>query len=246
LQKLYSILHTLYSKIIDFIFPPACPVCGARVIDDGQLCAECWGHFHWISAPLCKTCGYPFPANIDRDADLMCPTCAAGGAEVDWMRAACVYDDVSKNIMLPFKHAAKTFYSKSMSRAMISALRDAPEFDVILPVPLARRRLFKRGYNQAGILARAIAGHFDRPIDYNSFSRKHRPSMGKMSKSQRQENIRGALKIVAPDAFRGKRVLLVDDVFTHGVTFSEMNRLLKKAGAVAVYGIVFCRVVRAI
>ena len=72
------------------------------------------------------------------------------------------YDDVSKNIMLPFKHASKLKYQTMMSRAMINALRDLNlDIDVVMPVPLAWRRLFKRGYNQATLLARPIAKHFN-------------------------------------------------------------------------------------
>lgn len=177
----------------------------------------------------------------------MCPTCAAGENELDWMRAACVYDDVSKNIMLPFKHAGKLQYQKIMSRAMINSLRELNEnIDLVVPVPLAYRRLIKRGYNQSTLLARPIAKHLNVKIDVSNIARKYRPDMGHKSAKQRAENIRGVFKIKHPGAFRGKTILLVDDVMTTGATFAELRRALKRAGAKNVYGVVFCRVVRAI
>ena len=235
--------------IIDFIFPAACPVCAALVTEHGMLCATCWGAFNWISDPKCYCCGYPFPANLDLGPRPLCPFCAADESELDWMRAAAVYDDVSRNIMLPFKHAAALKYRDIMVRAMISALHeigDQQPVDTVMPIPLAYRRLFKRGYNQAALLARPIAKHLGVPMDVSSVRRKHKPDMGHMNYKQRHANIRGVFKVIRSERIRGKVILLVDDVMTTGATFSEMRRVLKRAGAVAVYGVVFCRTVKAI
>lgn len=134
-----------------------------------------------------------------------------------------------------------------MSRAMIWSLRDADiSPDVIMPVPLSYRRLCKRGYNQATILARPIAHAYHAPIDVVSVRRIHRPDMGHKNVRQRAENIHGVFHVVRPDKIRGKKILLVDDVMTTGATFSELRRVLINAGAMEVYGVVFCRVVRAI
>lgn len=236
------------SSIIDFLFPPACPICNDRVGEHGTLCSACWSGFNWISDPKCCRCGYPFPADLDLGSAPLCPVCAVGENELDWMRAACVYDEFSKNIMLPFKHAGALRYQKIMSRAMIWALRELADakIDVVMPVPLANRRLFKRGYNQATLLARPIAKCFDVKLDVDTVRRKFRPDMGHMNARQRSENINGVFTIKNPERIVGKTILLVDDVMTTGATFSEMYRVLKRAGAAKVYGIVFCRVVRAI
>ncbi|MDR1338324.1 MAG: ComF family protein [Rickettsiales bacterium] len=236
------------SFIIDFLFPPSCPICKTRVSEHGLLCPSCWSDFNWISDPKCCRCGYPFPADLDLGSSPLCPVCASGAGELDWMRAACVYDEFSKNIMLPFKHAGALRYQKIMSRAMIWSLRELADtkIDAVLPVPLAYRRLFKRGYNQATLLARPIAKAFDAELDLDSIRRKYRPDMGHKNSKERFENIRGVFNCVNPDKIRGKTILLVDDVMTTGATFSELYKVLKRAGAHAVYGVVFCRVVRAI
>ena len=237
----------LFNRFFNFIFPPTCPVCGDAVESHGALCAKCWSGFNWISNPKCFKCGYPFPADLDLGSNPMCPHCAAGECDLDYIRSACVYDDVSKNIMLPFKHASKLKYQTIMSRAMINALRDLDlDVDIVMPVPLAWRRLFKRGYNQATLLARPIAKHFDAVLDVDTLSRKYKPDMGHKNAKQRRENVRGVFKILNPDKIRGKKILLVDDVMTSGATFYELNRILRKAGVSAVYAVSFCRVVHAI
>lgn len=237
----------IFKNILGFLFPPACPLCDTPVSTHGELCADCWTAINWIDNPKCAKCGYPFPADLDLGGTPLCPVCAAGESELDWIRSACVYDDASKRAMLPFKHAGKIQYAQFMARAMIWALRDINlDADTIMPVPLATRRLFKRGYNQATLLARPIAQAYGIKIDYDSVHRKYRDDMGHKTARERAENIRGVFSVAHPNKIRGKKILLVDDVMTSGATFRELRRVLIRAGARAVYGITFCRVVRAI
>ena len=234
-------------KILNFVYPPVCPICGGLVDCHGKLCSKCWNNFNWISNPKCYKCGYPFPADLDLGKKPMCPHCAAGECDLDFIRSACVYDDVSKNIMLPFKHVSQLKYQKLMSKAMINCLRDLNlEVDIVLPVPLAYKRLFKRGYNQSTLLARPIAKYFDAVLDVDSLSRKYKQDMGHKNAKQRRENVHGVFSVKNKNAFKGKKILIVDDVMTTGATFYELNRVLRKAGASAVYAVSFCRVVHTI
>ncbi len=134
-----------------------------------------------------------------------------------------------------------------MSRAMIWALRDVDiKPDIVIPVPLAYKRLFHRGYNQATLLARPIAKAFGVRMDLFSLKRKYRADMGHKNAKQRMENVKGVFNVIKPENIRGRKILLVDDVMTTGATFSELRRVLMKAGAKEVYGVTFCRIVRAI
>lgn len=237
---------SIFTRFIEFLFPPACPICGAPVETHGELCGDCWGCFDWIDGAHCTVCGYPFPDGYEPDENAMCPVCAAGKNELEYVRAACRYDDMSRSVMLPFKHGGRIKFARFMSRAMIWALRDVDiKPDIVMPVPLATRRLFHRGYNQATLLSREIARVYGTPIDFDSVHRKYRENMGHKTHAQRFENIRGVFRIAHPDRIRGKKILLVDDVMTSGATFAELARVLRRAGATEVYGIVFCRVVRA-
>ena len=246
-DKIFNVATQLSHKSIEFLFPSSCPLCNAPVSTHGELCADCWNAFNWIGNPRCSKCGYPFPANLDFDHDALCPNCASGGCALDLIRAACTYDDASRGAVLPFKHAGRIKNANFMSRAMIWALRDTDiSPDIVMPVPLAWRRLFHRGYNQAALLAHPIANAFGVPMDVDNVHRLYRPDMGHKNAAQRAENIHGVFSVVSPDKICGRKILLVDDVMTTGATFSELRRVLVNAGAKSVYGVVFCRVVRAI
>lgn len=247
IRRVNNLLPNVTRFFIEFLFPNSCPLCGAPVSVNGELCADCWASFNWIGNPKCKKCGYPFPANIDLGNNPKCPNCAKGNCALDTIRSACVYDDVSKMAVLPFKHSGRIKYSEFMARAMIWALRDVDfKPDVVMPVPLAYRRLFHRGYNQATLLAVPIAKAFNANLDLNSVHRDYRQDMGHKNSAQRAENIRGVFHVVKPDKIKGRKILLVDDVMTTGVTFAELYKVLKQAGAADVYGVTFCRVVSAI
>ena len=228
------------------MFPPACPLCDAPVSIHGELCAECWTSFAWIDGAKCARCGYPFSSDMDLGPNALCPVCAAGECEMDLIRCACEYDAVSRAAMLPFKHGGRIKYAGFMARAMIWAMRDTDVCpDMIMPVPLARRRLMHRTYNQATLLSRPIARAYGAPIEHDAVRRKYREDMGHKNARQRAEHIRGVFDVVNPERIRGRKILVVDDVMTSGATFSELRRVLMRAGAAAVYGLTFCRVVRA-
>lgn len=246
MSKLRTFVRRFLDAFIEFLYPPACPVCGASVETHGELCGDCWGCFDWIDGAHCACCGYPFPDDYEASPGALCPVCAAGKNELEYVRAACIYDDMSRSVMLPFKHGGRIQYARFMSHAMIWAMRDvdiAP--DLIMPVPLANRRLFHRAYNQATLLSREIARVYNAPIDFDSVRRKYRPNMGHKTHAQRFEHIRGVFNVARPEHIRGKKILLVDDVMTSGATFAELSRVLRRAGATEIYGVVFCRVVRA-
>lgn len=241
------VIHRIISRVIDFLFPPSCPLCQAAVSVHGELCADCWTAFNWIDGAHCAKCGFPLPDNFDLGLGALCPTCAAGGCVLDLIRSACVYDDASRAAVLPYKHCGRTIYSGFMARACIWALRDTDiRPDIIMPVPLAYRRLVHRTYNQATLLARPIARAYGARLDVASVRRVYRPDMGHKNARQRMENIHGVFHVARPDKIRGKQILLVDDVMTTGATFSELRRVLIRAGATAVYGVTFCRVARSV
>lgn len=238
---------SLRKAILDFLFPATCAVCDKPVSKNGELCPGCWNKFDWISKPKCYRCGYPFPADLDLGDKPLCPVCASGKCELDFIRSACVYNDISRDVILPFKHSGRIAYSKFMSKAMINALQDLDvKPDLVLPVPLSYRRLFHRGYNQATLLAYDIAKHYKTKLDFDNVHRIHRSDMGHKNATQRAENIAGVFKVLKPNKIKGKDILIVDDVMTTGATFAELYKVLKKAGANKVYGVTFGRVVRAI
>jgi ComF family protein len=233
--------------IADLLFPPLCVMCRAPVPDPDGLCPDCWSSLHFIDQPVCVWCGLPF--EVDAGPGTICGACLAHPPHFDKARAIVSYDEISKKPVLALKHADRLdlvpAFAKWLDRAGTPLLA---ETDLIVPVPLHRRRLWKRRYNQAAELARALArrsGVTYAPLVLER--RKHTPSQGTMTSAEaRRKNVRGAFLVPKParPAVKGKTVLVVDDVLTTGATVSACARALKRAGAKSVFVLALARVVR--
>ncbi len=158
------------------------------------------------------------------------------------------YDDHSRDLILGFKYADRTFAAPAFARWMVRAaaglINDA---DLVVPVPLHRFRLWRRRYNQAALLALGITKLAGKQAVPDLLVRKRAtPSQGRLSAAQRRANVRGAFAVRAERRaeLAGKRVLLVDDVMTTGATVSSSARALLRAGAAAVDVVTLARVVR--
>lgn len=231
---------------LDILLPPQCLGCARIVPEPGTLCAGCWEHIDFLGQPLCHACGAPF--EFDHGADTLCGVCARERPVFGRARAVMRYDDQSRDLILGFKHADRTFaapaFARWMVRAGVGLINDA---DLVVPVPLHRLRLWRRRYNQAALLALGIAKLAGRQTVPDLLLRtRATPSQGRLSAAQRRVNVRGAFAVRPQrrDLLAGKRVLLVDDVMTTGATVSASARVLLRAGAAAVDVVTLARVVR--
>ena len=229
---------------LDVLLPPRCLACGALVEANGLLCSACWSGLSFISAPLCEACGLPFAFAVAERT--RCAACLADPPPFERARAALIYDDASRRLILGFKHADRTEAAPAFGRWLLRAgaalLADA---DLIVPVPLHRWRLFQRRYNQAALLAHAVGRLAGRPVSPDLLVRRRRtPSQGGLGRQGRRRNVAGAFAL-APgrvERVRGCRVLLIDDVHTTGATLVECARALRRAGAGAVDALTLARV----
>ena len=159
--------------------------------------------------------------------------------------AATLYTDVSRKLVLSLKHGRRIALAPMLARLMAARLPVAERERLIVPVPLHRWRLWQRGFNQAALLARDIAGlgHGTLIVD-GLVRRKRTPSLGGMGAKARRRALSGALMVNSRHAetLRGREVILVDDVLTSGATSSACVAALKKAGAVSVVICCFARV----
>jgi ComF family protein len=159
-----------------------------------------------------------------------------------------IYDDVSRGLVLGFKHADRTHaapaYARWMARAGAELLTTA---DVIAPVPLHWSRLMARRYNQAALLGNALARLAGAPSVPDLLIRRRRTlSQGRLSRSERLRNVAGAFAVnrARLALVRGRRIVLVDDVLTTGATVSACAAVLRRAGAASVEVLALARVVR--
>lgn len=234
------------AQVLDLLLPWRCIACGASVEGPGALCPECWSGITFIAPPVCACCGYPFPYEVGASA--LCASCVAHPPHFERARAVFAYDDASRGPVLAFKHAdridAAPAFGQWLKRAGAELLADDP---LILPVPLHRTRLMARRYNQSAELARALAAASGAACVPDLLRRTRRtPSQGGLSASGRRRNVQGAFA-VRPGMearIRGRRLLLVDDVFTTGATADACARALRRARSGPVDVLTLARVVR--
>lgn len=239
-------LRSAAGFVLGMVLPPRCLCCGVTVADAGALCAECWPRLAFISAPFCDGCGFPFA--YDPGPGILCGACIREPPPFERARSVLRYDDASRDLIIAFKHAdrtdAATAYGRWMARAGAELLGEA---DFVAPVPLHRSRLRGRRYNQAAMLALAIARESGVPAAPDLLLRTRKtPSQGGLGAAQRRRNVRGAFAI--RESLRGsvenRHVVLVDDVYTTGATVSACARVLRRAGAASVDVLTLARVVR--
>ena len=233
-------------RLIDMLLPPTCPGCGVQVGEPQTLCADCWGTLTFLGQPCCDACGHPFDYEVpDRT---LCGACARERPPFGRARAALLYDDGARDLVLGFKHADHTETAMVFAKWMANAGRDLlSATDIIVPVPLHWTRLFQRRYNQAALLAHGLSRLTGTPVLADGLIRKRKtPSQGRLGRLARARNVQGAFKPNPRQRARlkGKRVVLVDDVYTTGATLRASAKVLKRAGAVGVDVLVLARVVR--
>ncbi|HEY1720711.1 MAG TPA: ComF family protein [Magnetospirillaceae bacterium] len=231
------------SVAVDAFLPGRCLRCGAIVGETGALCTACWEGMSFITAPQCDTCGQPF--EVDLAGSSLCAACMADPPGYNRARAVFRYDDASRALILRFKHgdrtAAAPHFARWMARAGSTLLADA---DVIVPVPLHPWRLWRRRYNQAAMLASAIARQADKTCVPDALARvRATPSQGTLGRGQRRRNVKGAFRLRRPEAIDGKAVVLIDDVLTSGATVEECVRVMHRGGATQVDVLTLARVV---
>jgi len=227
--------------LLNLIFPPMTLDDGARALTGG-LSAETWSRITFIDGSVCDSCGAPFAYEIG----VRCAACLARPRAFDRARAACIYDELSREPILKLKHADRTDLAPLFARWLGRAARELiAEADAIAPVPLHPSRLLSRRYNQAAEIARPLARMSGVAYLPDALVRRRATdTQGGKSGSGRKRNVAGAFEVPPGRAAQvaGKRVLLVDDVLTTGATAEGCARALKSAGALRVDVAVVARV----
>ena len=234
----FSVLKGILNPLV----PPLCPLCYAPVLDDATLCTQCWPKVDFISPPYCQGCAQPLECAAT--PNLLCGRCLADPFPFKEAQSVFYYNATVRPLILRFKYADATYLANTLARWMAWDQTYLSDVDVILPVPLHWKRLWRRGFNQAALLARSLSQHTNIPFLPHVLRRKKATaSQGFLSKERRIANLRHAFSIPKKEQPRvkGKTVLLVDDVMASGATLRFCTEALLTAGAKDVKIKVVCK-----
>ena len=232
-------MRRLFNGLVDLLFPPRCIACMNVLTDDDRppFCRPCLAAIRFVRSPLCTRCGAPFEGTGE---DHLCGDCLSAPPAFTIARSVARYESALLTSIHRFKYGGKTAVGKALGRFM--ARHPAPglrieAYTLVIPVPLDVGRLREREFNQALILAGELARPARRPVDAVSLTRRRGTDpQVRLGRDERRKNIRGAFAVTRPDRIAGRKILLVDDVYTTGSTVGECARVLMdhQAEAVAV------------
>jgi len=233
------------ARLIDLVFPPTCVLCRRSLGEnrDGRVCVGCREAAPVITGPCCPRCGLEFPSP-DTDNHL-CGTCLTRKWHWILHRSCGWYDGTLKSAihLLKFSgnHGVIPYLGNLLYQVFSSEYACVP-VDMLVPVPLHRRRLQQRGFNQSLLLARFLSRSTGIPVEPRIL-RKTRETAPQTSltASERRANLRGAFTVADARAAASRSILVIDDVYTTGTTLNECSRVLRNAGATRVVALTVAR-----
>ena len=227
-------LAKLKGMALDLLFPQWCVGCGK---EGDFICHSCRRSLLRIMPPLCPRCGVPQPSGI------LCSSCAGWQAKIDGIRSPFRFDGVMRQAIYQLKYRNLRALAVPLAGLLQDYLVANPvPGEVMVPVPLHRRRLRERGYNQSSLLAGELGRLINLPVVDDCVIRlRHAPPQaGTSSVDERRNNVANAFTC-RDHRLRDKQVLLVDDVSTSGSTLDACAAAIKAAGAASVWGLVLAR-----
>ncbi len=229
--------HILKVSLLSLLFPSDCPVCGKKSdsIELWPICSECWNEITRYDGPSCKLCAKPLISEYSH----LCWDCISDRPAFSSVKVFGLYSGVLAETINLLKFSGIKRLSRPLAGLLLRL--EVPDADIIVPVPMTKKALLERGFNQSLLIAREISIKKGIPIDIDNLQkiRETIPQVG-LDAKERMKNLKEAFS-VSGDLIKGKKVLLVDDVMTTGTTLRECSKTLLKAGAIEVTGLVLAR-----
>jgi len=219
--------------LLDLLFPSKCIGCGA----EGEfICSSCSEELPRLESPYCESCGLPL------EEEGACPKCCNRPLEIDGIRSLFLHENLARDAVHALKYNNLKSLAKPLAQLMAEYLESNPlPADILLAIPMHSKRMRKRGYNQAHLLAEELGRLMQLPVSRGTLIRTtDTPSQVSLGAEERRKNVAGAFHC-KNQAFADKRMLLIDDVCTTGATLNACAITLKEAGAASVWGLTLSR-----
>ena len=218
----------LFGRLVSAVYPPRCVFCGAAGFADRDICEACYDELPWIGSS-CVQCAIPLADGSGNQ--LRCGNCLRKPPHFDHSLSLFSYEKNAVHLIRQLKFNEKLAYSRLLGRMLADrvAQNDAALPHCLLPVPLHKKRLRLRGFNQSVELSREVVKQFGLMLDVSAVARmRDTQSQSGLDRKQRRKNISGAFRVIRPVS--ADHVVIVDDVVTTTSTVNELARALKKAG----------------
>jgi ComF family protein len=237
-------LTELKEAIWEVFFPAVCHFC-TETLDlptDSCLCSKCLNSIQKIPEPFCGQCGLPLPGLSKKDGARICGKCLSSPPAYTRARCAALHEGLLRDAVLSFKFGKRLHLAKSLSALLFECFQwhfQESDFDLIVPIPIHRRRLRSRGFNQSLLLAHRLSGHTGIEVARDLLRKTvNSPPQVRLGRNKRIANIKGSFGISDPRRLSGSRILLIDDVITTGATIGEAAKTLIRAKAARVDALV--------
>jgi len=241
-------MNKFFNDLINFIFSANCRTCAEPFssLKERYICQKCFSRIEFITPPYCDKCGKVLVESFSEIEKPLCKECQTVKRYFYKARGVGVYEDILRESIHIFKFEKKKGIHKPLGELLVNYLKEQhpdliSQIDYIIPVPLHRKRLKLRGFNQAQLLSIYISKYFNLPLNFDLKRIRYTIPQMSLSREERLENIKGAFEVKNYKAIVGKTLLLVDDIFTTGATVNECSQVLIKRGVKQVFVLTLAR-----
>jgi ComF family protein len=227
-----SILRLLNNSL-NLIYPARCPVCGGKADNfaTSPICKDCWSKIIPLDEHCCQICSKPLGAIYMK----ICADCLKTKPYYTKVISFTAFEGTIREAIHLYKYSSITRFADAISQLMFSL--ELPEADIMTAVPVTKKRLQERGFNQSLLLARKLGKRFNIPAHFNLLAKiKETEHQALLKGQERRAALKGAF--VTTEKINGQVIILVDDVMTTGTTINECSKTLISGGASKVYAIV--------
>jgi competence protein ComFC len=238
-------MESVAATLFNLIFPDQCRLCEQPLKNLSRIpvCPSCLA----LPAPLvpeffCRACRTPFVDAYPLDEYDLCTICRGSLVNFDTAYSFGSYEGPLRKLIQLFKYGKIESLARPLSRLLIRALPLDQRFDLVLAMPMHWRKRWERGFNQAELLAKPVARRSGLKLSRHLRRAKFTAPQAGLTEARRRQNLEGSFHVRRPHEIQGKRLLLVDDVFTTGATLRTASAALKLAGAAHVTALTLARV----